>query len=191
MLVDYVRVYSASPVPAPSMTAPAISVTAGQSGSSTISLASTAGSGRVYLACTTNAPKASCAIQSLDPLNQYTVDFSSASSAKVMVSVTTTANTSAAMSLPLGFGGLGLGLLALALLPRRRRGTTPLCAAGLLLWLCWIPSCGGSGTSSSGGTGGTPNGTVPGNYTVSVNAYTVSNSGSAPDAAVNIPLTVK
>jgi beta-glucanase (GH16 family) len=191
MLVDYVRVYTASAVPAPSMTAPSISVTAGQSGSSTVSLTSTAGSGRVYLACSTNAPKTSCAIQSLDPLNQYTVDFSSAASAKAMVSVTTTANTSARTSLPLGFGGLGIGLLGLAFLSRRRRGTTLLYAAGLLLWLCWIPSCGGSGASASGGNGGTPNGTPPGSYTITVNAYTVSNAGGTPDAAVNIPLSVK
>lgn len=188
MLVDYVRVYMASPVPAPSMSAPSISVTAGQSGSGTISLTSITGSGRVYLACTTNAPKASCAIQSLDPLNQYTVDFSLAASAKAMVSVTTTANTSARTSLPLGLGGFGLGLIGLAYLPRRRRGTIPVYAAGLLLGLCWIPSCGGSGASASGGS---PNGTPPGNYTVTVNAYTVSNAGGTPDAAVNIPMSVK
>lgn len=191
MLVDYVRVYTASPLPAPSMTAPGIAVTAGQSGSSTVSLTSTSGSGRVYLSCTTNAPKASCAIQSLDPLSQNTVDFTVAASAKAMVSVTTTANTSARTSLPLGFGGLGVGVLAGTFLRRKGRRNAPFFAAGLLVWLCWIPSCGGSGTSASGGNGGSPNGTPPGNYTVSLNAYTVSNSGGTPDASVNIPLTVK
>ncbi len=191
MLVDYVRAYSAAPVPAPAMTAPPISVTAGQSGSSTITLSSTSGSGRVYLSCSTNAPKSACTIQSLDPLNQYTVDFSTAASAKAMVSVTTTANMSAKANLALGLGGLGLGLLGLAIAPRRRLTTTPLFAAGLLLSLCWIPSCGGSGAAASGGGGGNSNGTPPGSYTLTVNAYTVSNAGSAPDAAVNIALIVK
>lgn len=191
MKVDYVRVYTASPVTAPSMTAPAISITAGQTGSSTVSLTSTAGAGRVYLACSTTAPKATCAIQSADSLNQYTVDFSSSATSTASVAVTTTANTSARMNWPLGFSGLGVGVLALAFAPSKRRRTSLMLAGGLLLWICCVPSCGGSGSSASAGGGNTPNGTPPGSYTVTVSAYTMSGNGNAADASVTIPLTVK
>jgi len=192
MSVDYVRVYTASPVAAPAMTAPAISVTAGQTGSSTVALNSTAGSGRVYLACSTNAPKASCVIQSSDSLNPYTVDFSSATSGTATVTLATTANTSARTTLPLGFVGLGAGVFALAFASTKHRRTSPLFVAAVLLWLCCGLSCGASGSPSGGGGGGNnANGTPPGNYTVTVSAYTVSGNGSGPDASVNIPLTVK
>lgn len=193
MRVDYVRAYTASPVTPPSMTAPPINVTAGQTGSSTVTVNSTTGAGRVYLACSTNAPKATCAIQSSDALNQYTVDFSSAGTATATVSVTTTANTSARANLPVGFVGLGVGLLALAFVSRKPRRTPPMFVASLLLWLCWGPGCGGSAGSSgmAGGSGGNSNGTAPGSYTITVSAYTVSGNGNAPDASLSIPLTVK
>jgi beta-glucanase (GH16 family) len=55
MKVDYVRVYQPSPIAGPSIVGPAISLTAGQSGRSELSLSSVASSGRVYLACNTNA----------------------------------------------------------------------------------------------------------------------------------------
>lgn len=192
MTVDYVRVYTASPVAAPAMTAPAISVTAGQTGSSIVALNSTAGSGRVYLDCSTNAPKASCLIRSSDSLNPYTVDFSSAASGTANVTITTTANTSARTSLPLGFAGLGAGVFALAFTSTKHRRAVPLSVAALLLWLCYDLSCGASGSASaSGGGGGSSNGTPSGSYTVTIHAFTVSGNGSSPDASVNIPLTVK
>lgn len=193
MKVDYVRAYTAAPVTAPSMTGPAISVTAGQTGSSTIALNSTSGSGRVYLACSTNAPKASCSIQSSDPLNQYTVDFTTAASVTATVSVTTTANTTARTTLPLDLAGLGIALFAIAFASRKPRRMPPLFAASLLIWLCWSPGCGGSNSASgmTGTSGGNSNGTPPGNYSVTVNAYTVSGNGNTPDASVSIPLTVK
>jgi beta-glucanase (GH16 family) len=189
MLVDYVRVYTAASVTAPAMTAPPISVTAGQSASSTITLNSAAGSGRVYLSCSTNAPKAACAISSADPLNQFTVDFSSASSATADVSVSTTANTSAKMNSGVGLAGLEIGLFGLALFWRSESGSRWLVIA-VLTCLCAVPSCGGSGTPASMGGSTTSNGTPAGSYSVTVNAYTVSNAGNAPDAVLNIPLTV-
>src|SRR5258706_516383 len=76
MTVDYVRRYTPSPVAGPTMSGSPISVKAGNPGSATVSMSSTSGTGRVYLSCTTTAPKATCSINSGDPLNQYTVDFS-------------------------------------------------------------------------------------------------------------------
>lgn len=189
MLVDYVRVYTASSVTAPTMTAPSLSVIAGQSASSTITLNSSAGSGRVYLSCSTNAPKAACTIRSSDPLNQFTVDFSSASSATASVSVTTTANTSAKMSLATGVAGFGIGLFALALCWRSGNRSGGMVIA-LLICLCAAPGCGGSNTPAAAGGGTSANGTPPGGYSVTVNASTVTNAGNAPDAVLNIPLTV-
>jgi len=192
MLVDYVRVYTSSSVPAPAMTAPSISVTAGQAGTSTVSLAGSAGSGRVYLSCSTDAPKAACAISSPDSLNQYTVDFSSASSATAMVSVNTTANTSAVASLP---GRLAfvttMGVFATLLVPFRRKRTQTVAFVAGILVLLLIVSCGGSGNGSTGGGGGGSfSGTPPGNYTISLSAYTVSNTTGSPDQTLSIPLRV-
>jgi beta-glucanase (GH16 family) len=188
MLVDYVRVYTASAVTAPVMTAPSISVTAGQSASSTLTLNSAAGSGRVYLSCSTNAAKAACAISSSDPLDQFTVDFSSASKATANLSVTTTANTSAKMNLPEGLVGLEIGLSGLAFFWRPANRSRRIGIA-LLICLCVVPGC-GSGTPASTGGNTTSTGTPPGSYSVTVSAYTVSNPGNAPDAVLNIPLTV-
>jgi beta-glucanase (GH16 family) len=141
MLVDYVRVYTASAMTALTMTAPSMSVTAGQSASSTITLNSAAGSGRVYLSCSTNAAKAAGAISSSDPLDQFTVDFSSASNATASVSVTTTANTSAKMNLPVGLVGLEIVLFGLAFFWRPEKRSRGLVIA-LLMCLCAVPGCG-------------------------------------------------
>jgi hypothetical protein len=60
-----------------------------------------------------------------------------------------------------------------------------------MLALVMHPGCGGaSGGSSSNNGGGTGSGTAPGNYTVTVNAYTVSNTSGTPDATATIALTV-
>jgi beta-glucanase (GH16 family) len=137
MLVDYVRQYLPSTIPAPQMT-PAGSITvapgATTGNSTTINMTGTMGSGRVAFSCSTNAPKASCLVTSSDPVNGYTVDFSNASAASPTVTVTTTANTR---------------------------------------------------------HGGKSNGTPPGNYTVTVNAFTISSSDATiPSASTNVNLTV-
>ncbi len=96
MLVDYVRQYLPSTVPAPQMTpSGSITVTAGATtgNTTTINMTSTTGSGRVAFSCSTNAPKASCLVTSTDAVNKYTVDFSNSSSGSATVTVTTTANT--------------------------------------------------------------------------------------------------
>ncbi len=137
MLLDYVRQYLPSTVPAPQMTPTGgITITAGATtgNTTTIDLASTTGTGRVTFSCSTTAPKASCVVTSNDSVNNHTVDFSNTNSATATVTVITTANT-------------------------QRRGHS--------------------------------NGTTPGNYTVTVNAFTVSSSDATkPSAATTFNLTV-
>jgi beta-glucanase (GH16 family) len=190
MTVDYVRVYTPSAVAGPAMNGPAISVTAGQTGTSTVNLSSTAGTGRVYLSCTTTAPKASCSINSSDTLNPYTVDFSTTASGTAVVSVTTTPNTAAGLQ-PAHPGSGQWAALAGAIFavltllsPRRRWGLL-----GLALLLAFMPGCGGSNSGGGGGGGGS-NGTPPGPYTVTVKAYTVSNGTGDPDSTTTINLIV-
>lgn len=191
MTVDYVRVYTPSQVPPPTMSAPSISITAGSTGSSIVSLNSTSGTGRVYLSCSTNAPKAACTVNTTDSLDQYTVDFSSASSANATVSVSTTANTNVRAALD-GRTWLIAGMLpvALAIFGLRRRQGYSLLLFATIFALMLLVSCGGSSNTQASGGGGTPNGTPPGNYTVTVSAYTVSNTTGTADSVSNIPLTV-
>jgi beta-glucanase (GH16 family) len=188
MLVDYVRAYTPSPVAAPTMTGPSISVTAGQAGTSVVGLNSTAGTGRVYLSCTTTAPKATCSIASTDSLNSYTVDFSNSATATATVSVATSANTAGGLGMLkssfmlASFIVFGLILIPTKSLGRLRQG---MAGTGLLCLLMMFPNCGGTGGGGGGGTGG-----GPGNYNITVNAYTVSNTSGAPDSTVNIALKI-
>jgi hypothetical protein len=197
MLVDYVRQYVPSTVAAPQMTPNGnITLTAGATtgNTTTIDMLGTLGSGRVTFSCTTNAPKASCVVTSSDSINNHTVDFTSSGAARATVTVTTTANTSSS-----GFAGLnwaaGLGTFALAfvLFPSHKRIRKFPTSAGLLCVIAalgvWM-ACGGGGSSTTS-TGGGSNGTTPGSYTVSVNAYTVSSTDAAsPSASTTINLTV-
>jgi beta-glucanase (GH16 family) len=203
MTVDYVRWYQALPssVTVPTMSGTPISVQAGSVGSSTVSLTSTGGSGRVFLSCTTTAPKATCAINSADPLDQYTVDFSNRATGTSTVNVTTTSSTAALLKpnprsdkrafLEGTFALVGFIFASLIVIPTSwnrsfRRG---LGGAAFTLVLLMHPGCGG--LSGSGGSGPVPgNGTTPGNYTVTVNAYTVSNTSGNPDSTATIALTV-
>ena len=220
MMLDYVRQYQPSAsVPKPAMgTPPAITVTAGATtgNSSTFPPGLMADTGHVYFSCSTNAPKASCAIKTSDPLNPFVANSSSSVSPAetVTVSVTTAANSSASSTttaslipppfffspkmrvwLPTTILGF-LVSVVVAPVPRRRRlNLLYACAliAGLILTGAATWSCGGG----SGGTQITPpnnNGTTPGNYTVTVYAFTESNVGngsnSTADASVPIPLTV-
>jgi len=197
MTVDYVRIYQAAAVPAPNFGNPTgLPVHAGATSGNTTSVSAenTLGSGRVYFACTTTAPKASCQVNTGDSLNVNTVDFSATAAATVGVSVATTAN---AILPPMGpwWRILGLAAAVLAVLLGmvafgRGRRLRPAYALGAILLLCgglWL-GCGNS--SGSTPTPSLPNGTTPGNYTLTVDAYTLTGSGIAPDATVNIPLTV-
>jgi beta-glucanase (GH16 family) len=197
MLVDYVRQYLPSSV-VPQLTQPtAISLKAGATSgnTTTLSLTQTQGMGRTTFSCTTTAPKASCLVTSSDAVNQYTVDFSSASSATATVTVTTTANTAAAGIASVSWMGLAGGIvLVVALLPVRRHAKQlRLAMLGVLVLAigAWSACGSGSASTNNGGGGGGSNGTTPGNYTVTVNAYTVSSSDAAtPSASTNFNLTV-
>jgi hypothetical protein len=155
---------------------------------------SAAGSGRVYLSCTTTAPKAACSINSGDSLNQYTVDFSKSASGSATVNLTTTANTAASSAVTPGienrlFLASLLALFAFIFVPTKwsRNLRRDLGSAGLMLALL-VPGCGGGHNPTTSVP--TDNGTPPGNYTITVNGYTVSNTSGNPDSVANIPLTV-
>jgi hypothetical protein len=209
MMLDYVRQYQPSAaVGAPVLgTPPSISVTAGATSgnTSTISPTLVSGTGYVYFSCSTSAPKSTCALTSTDPLNKYVVSAGTAET--VTVAVMTTANTATSKSIPpprffepktrswqptamLGFL-VSIFMAPLARRPRGARLYPCTLIAGLILTVsAW--SCGGG----SSNTTVTPpnNGTPPGSYSVTVYAFTESNSSdgsnSHADASVSIPLMV-
>jgi beta-glucanase (GH16 family) len=202
MMLDYVRQYQPSAaVPTPVMgTPPSITVTAGATtgNTSTFMPALTAGTGYVYFSCSTNAPKSSCAIKTTDPLNTYVVSSSAAES--VTVAVATTANSNAAKSIPPPFFTPKMSIWL------------PTLMSGFLVWMVvasvggrrsrtWLYGCAlvagliCTGASCGGGTSGgqiVNNGTPPGNYTVTVYAFTESNvgNGSNSTADANVPITL-
>lgn len=211
MTFDYVRQYQAAAVPAPVMGTPSsITVKAGATtgNSSTFTPQLTAGTGYVYFSCSTNAPKASCAVSTNDPLNTSVTNSNASPAESVTVKVDTTANSdSGNVAPPIFFGAprlrnsltaaiAALLLLGVFLSAARARRALPVYTAVLLAGLILI----GSATLSCGGGGGstqTPppnNGTPPGSYTVTLYAFTESNtsngSNSNADANVAITLTV-
>lgn len=211
MLVDYVRQYQPSaPVTAPVMgTPPPISVKAGAvtGNASTFAPTLTPGTGYVYLSCATNAPRASCAISTTDPLNTYVVNSGAAGPERVTVTVITTPNAASSFVtnslfnyrmpvwLPIAIVGF-LTLMAIARARRSRRNAWLLdftLIGALLLMGAGTPSCGGGGSSTTVTSIGN-NGTTPGAYSVTVYGFTESNtsdgSNSHADASVAIPLTV-
>lgn len=97
MLIDYVRQYTPSAIPAPTITpAGNLTLKAGATTGNTVSttVGSEIDTGRMAFSCTTTAPKASCLVTTTsDPLNKYTLNFASNSSGTATVTVSTTANT--------------------------------------------------------------------------------------------------
>jgi beta-glucanase (GH16 family) len=191
--------------------------------SSTFTPGLTANTGYVYFSCSTNAPKTTCAISTNDPLNKFVVSSSATPAETVTVTVTTTANTSTAgtttaqaippvfFHLPLSFFNPPLAsfilntpvwllvtfaafLLTMVVASARMRVRACLygCTLAMGLILTGAASCGGG--SSNNLVIPPANGTPPGNYTVTVYAFTESNVGdgtnSTADANVAIPLTV-
>jgi beta-glucanase (GH16 family) len=197
MLVDYVRQYVPSSVVPQLTQAAAISLKAGATSgnTTTLSLTQTQGTGRIAFSCTTTAPKTTCLVTSSDAVNQYTVDFSNSSTATATVTVTTMANTaSAGISFLSWIGIAGAIVLALTLPPiwRHAKQLRLIIMLGFLVLASSArPACGGLSGSGGGGSGGGSNGTIPGSYTVTVNAYTVSSSDAAtPSASTNFNLKV-
>jgi beta-glucanase (GH16 family) len=200
MTVDYVRIYKAAAVQAPTFgSAPSISVKAGATtgNSNSFSLNDAAGSGRVFLTCSTNAPKTTCQISSNDALNPNTLDFTNATSGTVSVSVLTTTN---ALLPPMtwhwpnaNWMGFFVTLLTVAvgaaiLNSLRRLRWVFTVAISFVLLVGILLGCSGGGSSTTPPPAG--NGTTAGSYTVTVNAYTVSGTGASPDASTTIPLIV-
>lgn len=207
MLVDYVREYEPSAMPAPQMgNPPAITVMAGATAGNTSVFTPTLGphTGYAYFSCDTTAPNATCSIKTTDPLNQNVIN-SDAPAETVIVSVATTANSALPPALldwkgtlqriPLLAIGMAV-LLGVMARKRVRQGCSPATFAGfavlvLLATLAMGCGSGGSMSGSSSGSGGTP----PGNYTVTVYAFTESNTSnganSNADSKVSIPLTVQ
>jgi hypothetical protein len=211
MLVDYVRYYTAAAGTPPSLGTPnSITLKAGATtaNTSTVNLTGTGANGRVYLNCSTNAPKSSCAVSTTDALNKVTVNFASSNTATATVTLTTTANssrtgTSAAIHHSSGSwiarlaSFLMVGIVALGLGRTKKFGGSSISVCALILFL--TVGCGGGSTASTGGgTGGggsTSTGTAPGTYTITVNAFAETNTSTTnpptPDASVQIPVTVQ
>jgi beta-glucanase (GH16 family) len=211
MTLDYVRQYQPSAaVSAPGMgTPPSITVTAGATNgnTSTLTPALAPDTGFVYFSCSTSAPKASCAISTSDSLNHYVANSNASPAETVTVTVATTANTTASNSipplfvnptpriwLPLAMVGFLASVIVAPGARRRSRSRLYACVLVAVLILsvaAW--SCGGGGSTS---TQPPPpnNGTPPGSYSVTVYAFTESNTSnganSNADANVVIPLTV-
>ena len=96
MLIDYVRQYLPSGIPAPVLTpSGSLTVKAGATTGNTeaVTVTNPLGTGRVTFSCSTTAPKASCSVTGTDPKNKYTADFSGTNSNNMTVTVATTANT--------------------------------------------------------------------------------------------------
>jgi len=87
------------------------------------------------------------------------------------------------MSLPTA---IAMTLMLFALLRNGRELRRVLAISSLALFIAILPSCGGgSGYGGGGGGGGGGTGTTPGNYTVTVNAYTVSSADAASPAVTS------
>jgi hypothetical protein len=204
-MADYVRVYTSTLVAKPTLgNPPSISVKAGATtgNSSTFTPGLTPGTGYVYFTCSTDAPKASCAITTADPLNHFVANSSAAES--VTASVMTTANSVTPPLLfnpeiriwvPVAIAGLlTLTLFALARRMRSRSwGFSWMLIAGLIFLGGVIAGCGG-GASNVIPPPPPNTGTTPGAYTLTVYAFTESNasdgSNGNADASVSIPLNV-
>jgi hypothetical protein len=98
--------------------------------------------------------------------------------------------------LPIAIAGFLVSIALAYSGSRRRQAWLYDCVliAGLILMGAGTPSCGGGGGSSPPITSTGNNGTTPGSYSVTVYAFTESNtsdgSNSHADASVAIPLTV-
>ena len=216
MFVDYVRQYQPSAaVSAPVLGTPPpppISVKAGAvtGNASTFTPSLASGTGYVYFSCSTSAPKSSCVIATTDPLNTYVINSNAPAPENLTVTVRTTANVGAAGLIPLNYffhpgSRIWLpiaitGFLASFILAHSRRRQRQawlydcILIAGLFLMGAGTPSCGGGGGSSTPVSPTSNNGTAPGSYSVTVYAFTDSNtsngSNSSADASVAIPLMV-
>ena len=193
-------------MPTPVLSQPSgITVTSGATtgNTSTFTPELTAGTGYAYFSCDTTAPKATCSINTDDPLNHFVVNSDASTPETVTVTVTTTSN---AWMLPHLFNPkigrpfplmtvLAMPLVLLIFNQKRLVGRSlryAMALGGLGLAAALISGCNAGRTGGGGGTSNT--GTTPGKYTVTVYAFTESNATNGAnanaDASVAIPLTV-
>jgi beta-glucanase (GH16 family) len=205
MTIDYIRAYAPSAVPAPGLgQAPGITVTAGATtgNTSTFTPDLAAGTGYAYFTCDTTAPKASCSINTDDPLNHFVVNSDAGTRESVSVAVATASNAEVP---PVFFtrtprrpfwliAGLATLLAFIIFNLKRLGGPTfrhAMSLGAVVLGMALIIGC--SLRYVGGGSGGN-SGTTPGQYTVTVYAFTESNTTNGAnanaDANVAIPLTV-
>jgi beta-glucanase (GH16 family) len=89
MIVDYVRVYKASHVDGPMMSAPALRARGGDAASSTIlELRSAGGTGFVFLSCELEVPDSKCSVDTGNVLNASVADFRSSDLQRAKITVT-------------------------------------------------------------------------------------------------------
>jgi len=209
MVIDYVRQYVPSTVPAPLLgQPPGITVTAGATtgNTSTFTPSLAAGTSYVYFSCDTTAPKASCSIQTDDPLNHFVVNSEASPPESVTVTVTTTSNAGAPprylsprKGAPFWLSTiLALVLFTLMVWLKRRRLERSLryrmALGSLVLVAILFAGCAAGIVRENVGEGAGNPGTTPGSYTVTVYAFTASNlsngANSNADARATMPLTV-
>jgi beta-glucanase (GH16 family) len=186
MYVDYVRVYKAAAAPGPDIAASPITVTAGQTGTSTLNLTATKGMGKVYLICSNAPANSTCAI------TPTYVDFSASATATATLSLSTQPRANASFFdrkrslVLLSLSAAIFGLLLAPVSPRIRKTTHVTVAVALLgLFGTGMNACGGGGSTSTP-TPPTLGGTPSGSYSVTVTSYTVS----ADQSTVSVPVTV-
>jgi beta-glucanase (GH16 family) len=185
MLVDYVRVYKTATVRGPTMTVGSMSITAGQTGTSTLNLTSAVGTGKVYLTCSNAPSNSTCSI------SPNYVDFSNSATVTATVSLATQAHTGSIRRNHrrvwafLTFGGIFFGLWLLPGIRKQRAGML-LGLILLLLPIVAVNACGSGASPTSTPAPPTLGGTPTGSYTMTVTSYTVSGDQSTASVAVTV-----
>jgi beta-glucanase (GH16 family) len=87
MIVDYVRVYKASGVDGPQMSAGMLKGRTGEASSTILELRSAGETGYVFLACDLDVADRTCSVNTGNALNGHVVDFSSGNAQKAKVTV--------------------------------------------------------------------------------------------------------
>jgi beta-glucanase (GH16 family) len=88
MVVDYVRIYNASRVDGPMMSAPALRARGEAASSTILELRSAAGTGFVFLACEQEASDSKCSVDTGNVLNASVADFRSSDLQRAKITVT-------------------------------------------------------------------------------------------------------
>jgi len=88
MVVDYVRIYNASRVDGPTMTAPALRAQGEAASSTILELRSAVGTGFVFLACEVEGSDNKCSVDTGNVLNASVADFRSSDLQRAKISVT-------------------------------------------------------------------------------------------------------